>query len=89
MSADTGLTAHTTEDVHKALIADVRAGLHELCQPMATLQCLLELGTMETTMAESQVCIVDALEQCARMNGCVTALREAVLRAMAAGADRA
>ena len=75
-------------DVAQTLIAEVRAGLHELCQPLATLQCLLELGAMDATMAESQACITDALGECARMNACVVTLREAVLRAMAASAEQ-
>ena len=79
------MSAEIRGDVLKRLIVELRAGLHDLCQPLSTMQCLLELGTTETADVELHGCIGSALIQCHQINVRVTALRESVLRAMAAG----
>ena len=56
----------------------IEVALHDLCQPLATLQCGLELaGALDTPEAYRKA--VDAgLAECARLMNAVTLIREII-----------
>lgn len=55
--------------------------LHSLCQPLTVLQCRLALGELNGEPAAMRSAIGEALNQCARMNRMVGAMREMLLEA--------
>jgi hypothetical protein len=56
------------------------AGLHDLCQPLTTLQCRLEVGLMDATPEALTDAIRDALQECSRMNRDIRILQDRLLR---------
>ena len=56
--------------------------VHDLCQPLTTLQCRLELAQIVDTPEDYRKAVVLGVAECARMSRHVHALRE-VLRALA------
>lgn len=55
--------------------------LHSLCQPLTVLQCRLALGELNGEPAAMRSAIGEALNQCARINRMVGAMREMLLEA--------
>ena len=53
--------------------------LHELCQPLTTLQCSLELAGLTDTTEAYRVAVRAALNECARVAERVRLMREMVL----------
>ncbi|HEX9199384.1 MAG TPA: hypothetical protein VF865_07485 [Acidobacteriaceae bacterium] len=73
----------------------VSRALHDLCQPLTTLQCRLELAKLEGTPDAYQAAVNLGLMECERLVAAVAAIREIVraelLRAEAeaeSGAER-
>lgn len=56
--------------------------VHDLCQPLTTLQCRLELAQIVDTSEDYRNAVALGVAECARMSRHVHALRE-VLRALA------
>jgi signal transduction histidine kinase len=52
--------------------------LHDLCQPLTTLQCRLELAGLLGTAAAYREAVELALAECARLNEMVGSMRELV-----------
>jgi signal transduction histidine kinase len=52
--------------------------LHDLCQPLTTLQCRLELAGLLGTEAAYREAVDLALAECARLNQMVGSMRELV-----------
>jgi hypothetical protein len=75
------LTSGTVREVGTDLAAEIVSGLHDLCQPLSTLQCRLEIGLMDATGLEMREAIVDSLLVCAQLNQRVRAMQERVRRA--------
>lgn len=49
--------------------------VHDLCQPLTTLQCLLELGKMVDDEPALREAVEGALAECGRMFVSITAMR--------------
>jgi signal transduction histidine kinase len=56
------------------------AAVHDLCQPLTTLQCRLELATLTCTPESYREAVDDGLIECRRMVEAVESIRE-ILRA--------
>jgi hypothetical protein len=60
----------------------VRTAMHDLCQPITALECVLFLGTMSgdgsstPTAEEAMATIRSALEQCERVSARLRAMQE-------------
>lgn len=54
--------------------------LHDLCQPLTTLQCRLELAELVDTEAGYREAVTLGLAECARLTDCVTQMRELLRR---------
>ena len=54
--------------------------LHDLCQPMTTLQCRLELASIIDTPEDHRDAVALGLVECARMSVHIHALREVLRR---------
>ena len=67
----------TTDGLRRIGIA-----LHDLCQPLTTIQCRLELAGMVGTTQDYREAIALGLRECARLAQSVETMRE-VLRTMA------
>jgi len=52
------------------------AAVHDLCQPLTTLQCRLELATLTSTTEAYREAVVDGLTECRRLVEAVEAIRE-------------
>jgi len=57
--------------------------LHELCQPLTTLQCGLELAGLTDTPEAYRAAVFAALNECARVAERVRLMREMVLSTVA------
>ena len=57
--------------------------LHELCQPLTTLQCGLELAGLTDTPEAYRAAVFAALNECARVAERVRLMREMVLGTLA------
>jgi signal transduction histidine kinase len=60
-------------------------GLHDLCQPLTTLQCRLELATLVGTAEAYREAVERALVECDRLTEAVGAMRAIVRAATADG----
>lgn len=58
------------------LIQQINATLHDLCQPLTTLQCRLELASLVGTEDACREAVQGALEDCKRLMQGVEAMRE-------------
>jgi signal transduction histidine kinase len=58
----------------------ISAAVHDLCQPLTTLQCRLELATLTCTPESYREAVEDGLLECRRMVDAVELIRE-ILRA--------
>lgn len=63
------------------LVEQMDGLLHALCQPLTVLQCRLALGELSGEASTMRVAIGEALDECARVNEKVGAMRE-MLQAM-------
>ncbi|HEY4380670.1 MAG TPA: hypothetical protein VGN01_10025 [Acidobacteriaceae bacterium] len=66
------------QEVTSANIAleEIGRQLHELCQPLTTLQCRLELSTFVGTIESYREAVAAGLEQCSRLVERVESMRE-------------
>jgi hypothetical protein len=54
--------------------------LHDMCQPLTALQCMLEIGQLKSTSGEPDVW-AECLRECARLNEIVHAMHSLVQKA--------
>ena len=66
-------------------IRRIGAALHDLCQPLTTLQCRLEMAGMIGTTEAYREAVEVGLTECARLAELVAAMREGVRAAQMAG----
>jgi signal transduction histidine kinase len=52
------------------------AALHELCQPLTTLQCRLEMATLADTPEDYREAMENGLAECRRMVDSVESMRQ-------------
>ena len=74
---------HETEEVSEARegvggVKDMSKALHDLCQPLTTLQCRLELASVVGTTEAYREAVELGLEECSRLMHAVGAMREIV-----------
>ena len=62
--------------------------LHDLCQPLTTLQCQLEIAELTGTVEGYREAVRLALGECGRLVGAVHSMRD-IVRAMAQAAESA
>jgi hypothetical protein len=62
----------------------ISTALHDLCQPLTTMQCRLEMAVMMNTPEDYQDAVVTVLNQCARMTASVSSMRQALRAAQEA-----
>ncbi len=65
-----------------AFLRDLESKLHDLCQPLTTLQCRLELGQMYGDEVSLMEAIEGGLMETARLFDGIGKLRERLLREM-------
>ena len=70
-------------------IRRIAAALHDLCQPLTTLQCRLEMAGMIGTTEAYREAVEVGLTECARLAELVAAMREGVRAAREAGSGMA
>jgi signal transduction histidine kinase len=70
--------------LHEQEIRRISAALHDLCQPLTTLQCRLEMAGLIGTAAAYREAVEAGLTECARLAELVAAMREGVRAARAA-----
>jgi len=70
MAGSTGIREETKQELAK--------GLHDLCQPLTTLQCRLEIAMMDPTPDEMQQAIEDGLAECVKLNAAIRRMQEQV-----------
>lgn len=61
--------------------------LHDLCQPLTTLQCRLEMAELLGTPEAYREAVVTGMGECARLSAAVGAMRRIVRAAMQPAAD--
>ncbi len=71
--------------LREAEIKRIAAALHDLCQPLTTLQCRLEMAGMLGTPEAYREAVEVGLAECGRLAELVTAMREGVRAAREAG----
>jgi signal transduction histidine kinase len=64
----------------------INAALHEMCQPLTTLQCTLEMAALNDTLEEYREAMETGLTECRRMVESVESMRE-VLHEAKRGAE--
>jgi len=57
---------------------DMTAALHDLCQPLTTLQCRLEIAEVVGTEQAYREAVELGLKECSRMIDAVTVMREVI-----------
>ena len=65
-----------------SLVERIDGVLHGLCQPLTVLQCRLALGELSGEPGAMREAIGEALDECARLNAGVSAIREMLQQAM-------
>ena len=70
-----------------AALEEMGAALHDLCQPLTTLQCRLELAGVLRTMEAYQGAVDAGLAECSRLVVGVGSMREILEAARLAGED--
>ena len=81
--ADESTRAEAAEELRR-----LSKALHDVCQPLTTLQCRLELAGVLGTEAAYRDAVEQGLGECSRLMDAVEQMRELV-RAAAQGADAA
>jgi len=68
----------------------INVALHDLCQPLTTLQCRLEMAELIDTADGYRAAVKTGMAECLRLSEAVALMRSAVRAAMqqAAGGDR-
>ena len=64
------------EDQDKSKNKQLSAGVHDLCQPLTTLQCRLELATLTRTPDSYREAVEDGLIECRRMVEAIELIRQ-------------
>jgi hypothetical protein len=59
-------------------MARISMALHDLCQPLTTLQCRLELADLVGTPEACRDAVKGGLVECMRLSEAVSSMREAV-----------
>jgi hypothetical protein len=67
------------------LVATIDCLLHGLCQPLTVLQCRLAMGELSSEPDAMRESIGAALDECARLNDAVRAMRERLAAALGSG----
>jgi hypothetical protein len=75
-----GMPRHTP----KGSMEQVGGALHDLCQPLTTLQCRLELAGLHGTPEAYREAVDLGLVECARLTEAVGSMRNLVYAAMSA-----
>jgi hypothetical protein len=78
-----------TEDSGGVQTGGLGTALHEICQPLTTLQCRLELAEMVGTEPALREAVRMGLLECARMVQAIAVMRGIVRGAESAGAGPA
>ena len=60
----------------------ISAALHDLCQPLTTLQCRLEMAQLLDTPQACREAVEAGMRECLRLSAAVVLMREAVRDAM-------
>lgn len=66
-------------------IKRLNGALHDLCQPLTTLQCRLEMAKMLNTEQDYREAVELALKECERLSNSVTEMRNALRALIEAG----
>ena len=74
---EAGQGAALSEGLRRANVA-----LHDLCQPLTTLQCRLEMAQMLDTQQDYRETVGLGLTECARLSASVISMREALREMM-------
>jgi hypothetical protein len=64
------------------LVEQIDVALHGLCQPLTVLQCRLAMGELTGEPDAMRAAIREALQECARMNRTVEAMRAMLQQVM-------
>jgi hypothetical protein len=75
---DQGETVQLTEETPHARLENARQELHELCQPVTAMLCLLELAKMQGDEEHMREGIDHALRECVRLVSSVERMRYAL-----------
>ena len=67
------------------VLDEMGQALHDLCQPLTTLQCRLELAGLVGTMEAYREAAAAGLEECSRLVETVGSMRETLRAARMAG----
>ena len=59
----------------------IGAALHEMCQPLTTLQCTLEMAALNDTLEEYREATETGLAECRRLVALVESMREVLQEA--------
>jgi len=70
------------------VVEGIERVLHEMCQPLTTLQCRLEMAGLVGTLEGCRVELDQALAECSRLAAAVGSMRE-ILRTSRLAGDRA
>jgi len=65
----------------RAKFKQIGAALHELCQPLTTLQCTLEMAALTDTLEAYRVAMETGLSECRRLVASVESMREVLQEA--------
>jgi hypothetical protein len=71
-----------TQKVEAESSAAMERALHDLCQPLTTLQCRLELAQMCVDASSLHEAVTGALEDTERLFAGITVMRERLQRAL-------
>jgi len=72
--------------IQSAILKEIERDLHDLCQPLTSLQCRLELAQMMGDAGSLREAVDGGLEDTRRLFAGVSAMRERLLREDSAGA---
>ncbi len=59
-------------------LADLGVALHDLCQPLTTLQCRMEMAQLLDSESSYREAVTQALAECARLTECVVRMRQSL-----------
>jgi len=77
------------EETHRFdLVERIDVALHGLCQPLTVLQCRLAMGELVGEPGAMREAIREALQECARLNQTVGAMRTMLQQVMETDEER-
>ena len=79
-----GVLTADEKRVEKSPMERVASALHDMCQPLMTLQCRLEIGRMVATAEGNEEAVRESLVECTRLLHAVDVLRHEVVRGLEA-----